>query len=217
MEEDKTFILRPSGAGSDGKEQTRILRPSSLSDSNITKLIPSISRPSQEIPSVSLSDTKLEMLRKIAGIDDGGEKTRLFRRNGEAIDQSNTQVENSIIDVSDNPITAWLVIIKGSGKGIALSVGEYENNVGRGAEARVQVNYGDLTISNSEAFLIYYDPNSRSFKILNGSSSQNPVYVNGNQLAEPIFLNRGDIIEVGKTAFRFIPFCDSAFDWSNLL
>ncbi len=204
---DKTIILRPGGVEADGIERTRILRPSSLDEGRIDE--EPQEKQIQKVQKVqSISEAKLEVLRKVAGIDDGGEKTRLVMRGSEPEKQD-------YIDVSDNPITAWLVITKGSGKGIALSVGEYENTVGRGVESRVQINYGDLTISNARAFTIYYDPSSRSFNLLNGSS-QNPIHVNGDLLGDPVFLNRGDLIEVGQTAFRFIPFCDSSFDWSTL-
>jgi len=118
----------------------------------------------------------------------------------------------------DDPVTGWLVIVGGPGKGSQVAIGEQDNRVGRGGgdeSPRVRLDFGDSGISRTNAFVLRYDPKKRRFKLLPGEGA-NIVYLNDEDLDGPTELKAGDIIELSNTKLRFTPFCGESFDWEDI-
>lgn len=168
-------------------------------DDDPTRLLnqPSAARPADAVP---------------AG-DVDSDKTQLMRRKKTPAAPASAAPTSCI----DDPVTGWLVVIDGPGKGSQVAVGEQDNRVGRGGgdeSPRVTLDFGDAGISRTNAFILRYDPKKRRFKLLPGEGS-NIVYVNGEDLDGPTELKDGDVIELSNTKLRFAPFCGEGFDWED--
>ena len=138
------------------------------------------------------------------------EKTKLVSRGSRRVESGGPGSS------ADDPVTGWLVVVDGPGRGRAISVGEQDNRIGRGGGSpapRVILNFGDQGVSRTNAFIVRYDPKKRRFKVLPGEGT-NIVYLNGDDLDSPSTLKTGDMIEVSETTLRFVGFCEESFDWS---
>jgi hypothetical protein len=116
--------------------------------------------------------------------------------------------------VRQNPVVGWLVIISGPGRGQALTLGYGLNSIGRGAEARVRLDFGDRQISRESHALLSYDPRGRRFYLQHGGGT-NLTYLNDQPVLTPTELPNGAVILMGKTELRFVAFCGPAFDWQD--
>lgn len=195
---DATRIIgsRPNARCSADPEATRILNPEQKSTEAAAE------------PSYATSSTP------------SSDKTILHRRSkkpsgksASAASDDSYASENVTGDVLSDPVTGWLVIIDGPGKGNAVKIGEQDNSVGRG-NSRIKIDFGDQGISRGCAFIVRYDPKKRRFKLLPGEGA-NIVYLNDDDLDSPTVIKNGDIIELCSTKIRFIPLCDETFDWSD--
>jgi hypothetical protein len=142
-----------------------------------------------------------------------------------------------------DPVVGWLVVVAGVGKGTYRPIGNGQNVVGRGDEARVKLVYGagyvalegatqavnvalenhyDGEISRSH-FIVIYDQESRKFFIVNSPGSTNLTYLKGQDapLMTPTELKPFDRIRAGKTELLFVPLCHAwddgrpGFDWKD--
>ena len=77
-----------------------------------------------------------------------------------------------------------------------------QNDISRSDTARIQLNFGDLTVSRSTPVLLECDPKQKLF-VLRDNGHTNPVTVNGTRLAGAKELADGDRIAIGKTTLRF--------------
>jgi len=136
----------------------------------------------------------------------GSPKTKLVRGNKPATEAPHSE--------TDDPVAGWLVVEKGPGKGRSVNLGLGMNTVGRGASARVRVNFGDETLSGEKHFLVSYDPRSSHFAIHLGDSA-NLTYLNGAPVYETMQLSNFDVIEAGQTQLRFVAFCGENFSWDE--
>ena len=125
-----------------------------------------------------------------------------------------------IVEQSDQPDTpgsppaalptGWLVVIDGPGKGSVLPLGFGHNKIGRGADMRVRLDFGDGAISREHTAIRYSDRNN-TFHIFPGN---NNVYLAENEeVLAPTPLSPGCVIGLGETTLRFVPFCDESFRW----
>jgi len=110
------------------------------------------------------------------------------------------------------PVTGWLVVTAGPGKGRSVELGYGMNIVGRGAANRVVLDFGDDQISQDDHFRIAYDGAHRRFHLLPGRGT-NLVYVGGAPLLAPVDLDGASDLNVGGTNLRFVPLCSTAWDW----
>lgn len=140
----------------------------------------------------------------------GGGKTRIARRQS----SPSSEVPASDDPMSD-PLVGWLVIVRGPGQGRALPLGSGMNSIGRGADARVRVDFGDDLISRAEHARLAYDPRRRRYHLSHGGGS-NLTYLNGEVVMGASALESGATIEIGATTFRFQAFCSEDFDWSDV-
>lgn len=71
---------------------------------------------------------------------------------------------------------------------------------------------GDETISRNDHAFIVYDPKKNIFRIQAGLS-RGLVYLNGEEVIASETMKAYDTIEMGESAFKFVPFCGEDFKW----
>ena len=109
-----------------------------------------------------------------------------------------------------HPVTGWLVVVDGPGKGSALQLGFGHNTIGRGPAMRVRLDFGDRKISRDTHATLTYDPKGNAFYLQQGN---NLTYIAGQPVLNPVPLEAGALIGLGDTTLRFVPFCDETFAW----
>jgi hypothetical protein len=120
-------------------------------------------------------------------------------------------------DPMQDPISGWLVVVKGPGKGHFLKLGFGQNSIGRSASERVSVDFGDGQVSRANHATISYDPRGNQFYIQPGSGT-NMTYLD-NQPApvlQPMILPAFSHISIGETTLRFVPLCGENFTWESM-
>ena len=172
----------------------------------------------------STSGTDAEKTTLIASssppvIIDSGERTQMIRRpvTSRSDISSMVSTSNAPGESSDDPVTGWLIVVAGPGKGQYVALGEQDNQVGRGGgeePPRVSLDFGDNGIARNNAFTLRYDPRKRRFKILPGGGT-NIVYLNEQALDAPALIDIMDVIDVSETQLLFMPLCSSHFDWTD--
>jgi hypothetical protein len=115
-----------------------------------------------------------------------------------------------------DPVVGWLVVVGGPGLGAFRPIYEGNNAVGRGANQRIPIDFGDNTISSEEQAYIRYDSMDRSFLLVPNLAKTNVVAVNNRKPTGAIKLELMDVITIGRTQLAFVPFCGEDFDWSEL-
>lgn len=111
-----------------------------------------------------------------------------------------------------NPVVGWLVVVDGPGKGKFRPVFYGQNAIGRNADMKIVLDFGDPGISrDAHAFLIYDEVERRFFVKDNGQS--NLVRLNGAVVLKPTELNDRDRLTIGQTTVLFVALCDQRFDW----
>ena len=118
-------------------------------------------------------------------------------------------------DPMSDPPVGWLVVVRGPGKGRVLTVGVGMNVLGRGADARIRVDFGDDTIARVNHARLAYEPRERRFLLDHGDGS-NLTYLNGEVVMQAADVVSGANIELGNTTLRFQALCGKEFDWPDL-
>jgi len=140
-------------------------------------------------------------------------KTRTFRPDSDAAapEAEAAGAEDSL----DDAIVGWLVVVDGPGKGQARPLGYGVNTLGRGGNARVQLDFGDEEISRDGHASVTYDPKGRRFYLQHGGG-RNLTYVDDEPVLAPTRIEACQHIVLGRTTFRFVALCGSDFDWQDL-
>jgi hypothetical protein len=109
-------------------------------------------------------------------------------------------------------VVGWLVAITGPYEGKSFELHHGYTYIGR--EKGDIVLKKDDTVSGEKNASILYSPKNNRFKIGAGQST-NVVYVNDDELfaGSNVDLNPYDLIEIGQSKFRFVPFCSDQFKW----
>jgi len=122
------------------------------------------------------------------------------------------------------PVTGWLVIIDGPGKGSSFALYNGMNSIGRaknigeGAHIRDQevcLDFGsgsDKEIARDTQAKLTYDQKGKLFYLKHENGS-NVTYLNDTPALELKTLEAYDRISMGKTVLLFIPLCGEKFDW----
>lgn len=118
-------------------------------------------------------------------------------------------------DPMADPPVGWLVVVRGAGKGRALTLGNGMNAIGRSDECRVRVDFGDDNISRTNHARIVYEPRQRRW-LLNHGDGTNLTYLNGEVVMSTVELQSGAEIQLGETTLRFQAFCSQDFDWRDV-
>ncbi len=117
-------------------------------------------------------------------------------------------------NIQADPVAAWVVVVKGPGRGGFRPVFVGMNSVGRDGSQRVPLNFGDDAISREEHAFITYDDEQRVFYLQHGGKS-NLVRLGDQPVLMPTELKAHDLIRIGKTTLRFFPCCGPDFSWSD--
>lgn len=122
-------------------------------------------------------------------IGKGGDgKTRIVtpgvRRRGD--EEAGAREEDPMAD----PPVGWLVVVRGPGKGRALTLGNGMNPIGRSAESRVRLDFGDDNISRANHARLVYEPRQRRW-LLNHGDGTNLTYLNGEVVMGAVELQSG--------------------------
>ncbi|MBA2125985.1 FHA domain-containing protein [Hyphomicrobium methylovorum] len=115
-----------------------------------------------------------------------------------------------------DPVVGFLIIVGGPGLGSYRPIFEGNNTVGRSADNRIPLDFGDDAISNEAQAYLRYDSSDRSFLFVPNLAKTNVVSVNDKRPAGPVPLQPMDVITLGRTQVAFLPFCGSEFDWSEI-
>jgi hypothetical protein len=115
-----------------------------------------------------------------------------------------------------DPVVGWLVVVGGPGIGQYRPIYEGNNTVGRSAQNRIAIDFGDDAISGEEQAYIRYDSSDRSFLFVPNLAKTNVVSLNERRPTAAVELQAMDVITMGRTQLVFVPFCGPEFDWSAL-
>lgn len=127
-----------------------------------------------------------------------------------------TQLEGAAAapGLQDGPVVGWLVVESGPGRGQALPMRIGMNSVGRGADQRIPLRFGDSMISSNKHFFVSFDPRGQGYGIHRGDGA-NITYLNGRPVYQSEALSSFDRIEVGATKLCFVALCGSQFSWAD--
>lgn len=98
-------------------------------------------------------------------------------------------------------IAGTLTITEGPGVGEVRPVFVGTNQIGRGAESKIQLDFGDKTISRIQHAVLVFDKDGGGFTLYDGGKA-NPVLVNGERVTDKRQLKAGDMIRIGLTTLR---------------
>lgn len=114
------------------------------------------------------------------------------------------------------PVVGWLVVIDGPGKGNHRPIYNGSNTIGRNANQRIAIDFGDDTISGEQQAFLVYDGKKRQFQLVPNLGRPNLVHLNDQALLANTEMKARDRIVVGRTTLLFLPLCGPDFDWSDL-
>lgn len=110
-----------------------------------------------------------------------------------------------------DPVVGWLVCIEGANQGRDYRIRSGYNTIGRDTASQVCI-AGDETISRVEHAKIFFDPKNASFHVIAGSG-RSGIYVNDKAVLQPTQIQAFDLLEIGNSKMKFIPFCGEHFIW----
>ena len=113
------------------------------------------------------------------------------------------------------PVAGWLVIVDGPGTGRDFRLIQGDNRIGRDKDMEVCLDIGsesDAAISRDTHAVVLYDNNDNTFWVDRGASRNIPM-LNGASIRQQQQLKAGDVLQIGATQMRFLPFCDNNFRW----
>lgn len=146
--------------------------------------------------------------------DDDGH-TRIFRpKSGSPSPEAVAAGASRPNDFAAEPVVGWLVVVDGPGRGQSLKLGYGMNNIGRGADQRVSLDFGDEEISRAGHAMLTYDAKGRKFYIQHGGGT-NLTYLGETPVLQPHEIKGREIIGIGNTKLCFIPFCGQNFEWQE--
>ncbi|HRF09224.1 MAG TPA: FHA domain-containing protein [Xanthobacteraceae bacterium] len=114
-----------------------------------------------------------------------------------------------------DPVVGWLVVVAGPGRGNAVNIKAGMNSVGRNANQRISLNFGDPAISAEGAAFITFEPKRGTFHINHGGKA-NIVYLNEEAVLTPMLMAAGNMVSIGETKLRFVPLCGPEFNWDEM-
>jgi hypothetical protein len=113
-----------------------------------------------------------------------------------------------------NPVSGFLVIISGPGRGSISRLRYGMNSIGRDGSQQIALDHGDNRISREGHCTVTYDPVTRKFYLQHGEGVQ-LTYLDGQPVLEVMQLSAGNKIRVGETELLFVPLCGESFDWTD--
>ncbi|MEW8438533.1 MAG: FHA domain-containing protein [Candidatus Thiodiazotropha taylori] len=152
-----------------------------------------------------------------ASSPDEDKTTRPMRPPPEAPQKSANSETTKILrtDSGHKPVTGWLVVIDGIGKGASLPIHHGVNSIGRDSSQSICLTFSgqqDAEIAREGQARITYDPKNNLFFLQHGEGT-NLTYLNDMPVLELKNLEAYDRISMGKSQFLFVPFCNDRFQW----
>lgn len=117
-------------------------------------------------------------------------------------------------DFMNDPTVGWLAVVRGPGAGGFVRLGYGLNSIGRGADQRCVLDFGDEKISRQNHAMLTYDPRGRKFYLQHGGG-QNLTYLGEVPVLQPVELKGGEFLVIGNTVVRFVPLCGVDFDYPD--
>ena len=114
----------------------------------------------------------------------------------------------------NDPISGFLAVISGPGRGSVSMLRYGKNSIGRDASQAIALDHGDSRISRENHCTVTYDPVTRKFYLQQGDGDK-LTYLEGEPVLVPTQLAAGNQIRVGDTGLRFVPLCGKDFDWAE--
>ncbi|MGD9806838.1 MAG: FHA domain-containing protein [Hyphomicrobiaceae bacterium] len=119
------------------------------------------------------------------------------------------------VDVRNDPVVGWLVVLDGPGKGNFRPIYSGSNTIGRSAGQRIPIDFGDDAISSEKQAFLVYDGRKRQFQLVPNLERPNLVHLNDSALLANGELSPHDKITMGRTTLLFVPLCGPEFDWAD--
>lgn len=148
---------------------------------------------------------------KAQGHDDE-EKTQRFGRQRGPQQTVDERPDEEMDELGVLPV-GFLVVVDGPGLGHVAILQTGVNILGRSPDEQIPLDFGDQQISREDHVRFSYNRKTRLFRILPGKGPE--TWLKDELVDEGRTLQRGDLITVGATVLRFVPFCDEDFDWSE--
>lgn len=168
---------------------------------------------------------------KTDNYNDNGADKKDLEHNKEFIEIENEHVAPKPIDISKNttdsktvafyntgavePVTGWLVCIKGESVGVSYNLKVGKNTIGRSIEMNVALTE-EISVSREKHAIIIFDPKNSKFYIQAGETD-NLSYLNDEILMTVSELKAYDKIQFGAAEFIFVPFCSDKFSWNDFI
>ncbi len=112
------------------------------------------------------------------------------------------------------PVVGWLVCTSPSHFGQDFKLKSGRNFIGRSPAMDVAI-INDATVSREKHAIVVYEPKNHVFMVAPGESKE-LCYLNDQVVLSAKELHLHDVLTVGETNLRFIPCCDSQFNWSSV-
>lgn len=144
------------------------------------------------------------------------ERTRLILPPG--LDRPGAQPSGQVsgADVAQGPAVGFLVVIEGPGRGAYRAIYGGSNTIGRSANQRIPIDFGDESISAEQQAFLVYDGKKRQFQLVPNLSRPNLVHLNDAALLTNTEMEAFARITMGRTTLLFVPVCGPDFDWVDL-
>lgn len=110
------------------------------------------------------------------------------------------------------PVTGWLVCIKGDNYGKSYEIPIGQNCIGR--DSSMEICIKDQSISREKQAYLIYEPKKSQFFLRSGDGT-GLTYHNDELICGMVLLNAYDRIQLGDAEFLFVPFCGENFVWTN--
>lgn len=123
-------------------------------------------------------------------------------------------ISDQVASEADDPPAGFLIIVDGPGKGNYASYGYGVNTIGRGANQRVQLDFGDANISRENHAQIVFDPQSRKL-LLRHEQGANLTYFKGQAVLTPTEIAARETFKIADTTLLVLPLCDDDWDWET--
>lgn len=151
-----------------------------------------------------------EQLTSFISPEENDDNTQLTEAYGEDVSEFEKTI-GIFNDESQNVLTvAWLVCIDGLERGKSFVIHSGRNFAGRSFDMDI-VFSGDNSVEREKHFSIVYDPKTITFYLVCGTGH---TYLNGEVVSSEKTIVEGDIIQVGKSKYMFVPFCKEGRDWN---
>ncbi|MCL2337661.1 MAG: FHA domain-containing protein [Firmicutes bacterium] len=107
----------------------------------------------------------------------------------------------------------WLICIKGINKGRSYPIRPGKNLIGSGDRMDIQI-LGDRKVDFYYHAALIFDPKNQIALLLPGES-RGLIYLESDALFVPTKLENYAEIGIGKSIFKYVPFCGDKHSWSE--